>query len=518
MADSTTSPTYPGVYIHEIPSGVRTISGVATSITAFVGPALKGVVDEPVRITSFGDFERKFGGLSYDHPLSYAVYHFYQNGGKDALIVRVVASDATTARYSVPAGTGSTNFDFEAASPGSWGNQLKLTVDHDVATTGDFNLRVDELDGNGKVIRSETHRNLSVKPSSSRYVVRVLEGSELVRVASTMTVDATTAIPDLVTDFLVSVNATDGTSGVSAAEIEGNEANRTGIYALENADLFNLLVIPPLSRDGDSTTCPTYLSPALAYCKRRRAVLLVEPLSDWADAADAESAIGDTGTGLPALVDENAAIFFPRFQAPDPLLDGAVVDFAVTGAVAGVIARTDATRGVWKAPAGLDAKVVGARGGSITLTDSDSGLLNPLGINCLRTFPLVGTVVWGSRTAEGADRLASEWKYLPVRRLALFIEESLYRGLQWAVFEPNDEALWSQIRLNVGSFMHTLFRQGAFQGTSPADAYLVKCDAETTTQDDIDRGIVNVVVGFAPLKPAEFVIIKLQQLAGQAGA
>ena len=130
-------------------------------------------------------------------------------------------------------------------------------------------------------------------------------------------------------------------------------------------------------------------------------------------------------------------------------------------------------------------------------------------------MPAAGRVVWGARTLEGNDRLASEWKYVPVRRTALFLEEWLYRGTQWVVFEPNDEPLWAQIRLNLGAFMQSLFRQGAFQGKTPKEAYLVKCDSETTTQDDINRGIVNILVGFAPLKPAEFVIIKIQQLAGQ---
>ena len=141
-----------------------------------------------------------------------------------------------------------------------------------------------------------------------------------------------------------------------------------------------------------------------------------------------------------------------------------------------------------------------------------------IAVNCLRSFPVNGRVVWGSRTLVGANQLASEWKYLPVRRTALYIEESLYRGTQWVVFEPNDEPLWSQIRMNVGAFMQDLFRQGAFQGASPREAYFVKCDGETTTQNDIDNGIVNILVGFAPLKPAEFVVIKLQQIAGQADA
>src|SRR5262249_47404795 len=177
-----------------------------------------------------------------------------------------------------------------------------------------------------------------------------------------------------------------------------------------------------------------------------------------------------------------------------------------------------AERGVWKAPGGLDAGVSGIQALSANLDDGDSGVLNPVGINCLRIFPASGAVVWGARTLRGNDQLADEYKYVPVRRLTLFIEESLFRGLQWVVFEPNDEPLWAQIRLTVGAFMHDLCPQGAFQGASPRDAYLVKCDKDTTTQNDINRGIVNVVVGYAPLKPAEFVIIKIQQLAGQIQA
>jgi phage tail sheath protein FI len=186
--------------------------------------------------------------------------------------------------------------------------------------------------------------------------------------------------------------------------------------------------------------------------------------------------------------------------------------------VAGVIARTDATRGVWKAPAGLDATLSGVVELATPLTDLEIGRLNPLGVNCLRASPGAGHTVWGARTRAGSDRLASEWKYLPVRRTALFLEESLYRGTQWVVFEPNDAPLWAQIRLNVGAFMNNLFRQGAFAGTTPREAFFVKCDAETTTQDDVNLGIVNIVVGFAPLKPAEFVVIRLQQLAGQTGS
>jgi phage tail sheath protein FI len=220
-------------------------------------------------------------------------------------------------------------------------------------------------------------------------------------------------------------------------------------------------------------------------------------------------------TGADAI---NAAFYFPWLTAPDPLQENRPRAFPPCGFVAGIYARTDANRGVFKAPAGTEASVTGVMGLRTSLTDREHGILNPLGINCLRTFAVYGTVVWGSRTLHGADERGSEWKYIPVRRLALFLEESLYRGTQWVVFEPNDEPLWAQIRLNIGAFLQNLFRQGAFQGKTPREAYFVKCDKETTTQNDINLGIVNILVGFAPLKPAEFVILKIQQMAGQLAA
>jgi phage tail sheath protein FI len=256
----------------------------------------------------------------------------------------------------------------------------------------------------------------------------------------------------------------------------------------------------------------------MQYCVDRRAMLIVDPPAEWG--AQAATAAGNAVAGLSSLslsgtAARNTALYFPRVVQPDPLRDNQLDTFVPSGIIAGVMARTDAQRGVWKAPAGLDAALNGIQGLQVNLTDDENGQLNPLGINVLRSFPVNGRVVWGARTLRGADQLADEYKYIPVRRTALFIEESLYRGTQWVVFEPNDEPLWAQIRLNVGAFMQNLFRQGAFQGKTPREAYLVKCDKETTTQNDINLGIVNILVGFAPLKPAEFVIIRIQQLAGQ---
>lgn len=513
------TPTYPGVYIEEIPSGVRTITGVATSITAFIGRALRGPVNEPVTIHNFGDFERTFGGLSADSTMSYAVRDFYMNGGSEALIVRI-HRNAALATLSLPTDAGDPAVNplpLVAASAGAWANGLTATVDHntkDPANTNLFNLTLTDPSGG-----IEKHLNLSRDAADARFAPRVLEqNSALVRVQQDGGGNwIVPAARPLATNppTVPAATASGGTNGdaLTNAEYLGSLADKTGVYALEKADLFNLLVIPPPTRDS-GTASPVYQA-ALAYCVDRRAVLLVDPAPDWTK-ANALTSLNALGLSGPAA--RNAAVYFPRIVSADPLRDSQLDSFAPGGAIAGIIARTDAQRGVWKAPAGIDAAINGIQALTVNLTDAENGDLNPQGINCLRSFPGFGRVVWGARTLRGADQLADEYKYLPVRRLALYIEESLYRGTQWVVFEPNDEPLWAQIRLNVGAFMQNLFRQGAFQGSTPREAYFVKCDRETTTQNDINLGIVNILVGFAPLKPAEFVIVKLQQMAGQVTA
>jgi len=507
--------TYPGVYIEEIPSGVRTIVGVATSTTAFIGRAARGPVDEPIIINSYADFERRFGGLWLQSTMSYAVRDFYLNGGSQAIIVRI-HNNATAATITVPGG-----LNLRANNPGTWGENLRVRVEH-LADATLYNLRVRDT----RTGVDERFLNISIDPASMRSLDKVLPRSALVELpdgppAARPTEHA--AVPPGTDPFADTAPANsytqandDGDNGgvLTDAQYTGSRSDKTGIYALLRLEnqIFNLLCIPPLSRTQDVGIATT-LNEALNLCVERRAMLLVDAPEGWNSvqaAADGMAAFGLSGDAA-----RNAAVFFPRVRMADPLQDGRMESFVPCGVVAGVFARTDQQRGVWKAPAGLDASLNGVPELSLTLTDAENGQLNPLGLNCLRTFPVIGRVIWGARTLRGADQLASEWKYIPVRRLALYIEESLYRGTQWVVFEPNDEPLWAQIRLNVGAFMHNLFRQGAFQGTTPRDAYFVKCDKETTTQNDINLGIVNIVVGFAPLKPAEFVIIKLQQMAGQ---
>jgi phage tail sheath protein FI len=316
---------------------------------------------------------------------------------------------------------------------------------------------------------------------------------------TTGTAQTTTSVP------LLLGNGSDG-AGVLAPDTTAFEAallnDPSGVYLLDRVPIFNLLCVP-------GETNASTVSTLQGYCALNRAFQIVDAPSDATVATLQMN--GPAGlTNAPNAA--NSALYFPWISGQDPLAGNRPTLLPPCGFVAGVYAATDANRGVWKAPAGINAGLTGVLGLQYTLTDLENGDLNVWGINCLREFRVYGDVVWGARTLLGADEVGSQWKYVPIRRLALYLESSLYEGTQWVVFEPNDEQLWSQIRLNVGAFMQGLFLQGAFQGTTPQTAYLVKCDAENNPQSSIDLGVVNILVGFAPLYPAEFVVIQIQQI------
>lgn len=760
-------PTYPGVYIEEVPSGVRTIAGVSTSVTAFVGYTAKGPVNKAVRVFNPGDYKRQFGGLHHDSLVSYAVQQFFQNGGNEAVIVRV-ASGAAKASVKLKDPSENEVLTVSAASEGAWGNDLRLDVDYNTSNPDStFNLKVTRYElrnGLRVVAEEEMFRNLSMSERSSTYVKRVVDSaSKLIRLeraavtfedhgyslskdlsdfGSLMFTDEVTNLtgvldhrnpftlvlegdpPEDKNELVTAINNAIGTAGLSMemevvlanadgadnagagnyikikskgsdfehssvvitrapykdlapalgfglrnggrekegastrrpavsgtlsddlairmsnpvpidgghvtvkvrdhssgdeyeqmvtflesvdiptardnlqgairsvvhpatqnAVVElnatflrvipsgnvpnvsielsgdpvkdgqlrlgddasgafynlrryslgtgaegraqtnpisggdgdppgvdhflGDEDAKTGIHALRDVDLFNILSIPATSASEMlETDARSIIDSAIAFCEEMRAFYLV----DYPRDEDFTSIIAWV-SGIGAQ--KNAAVYFPRVLIPDPLDGYRLRDFPSSGVIAGLFARIDEERGVWKAPAGLEAGLSGVQGLTYKLTDPENGVLNKEGINCLRTFPGAGTICWGARTLEGAEILTSEWKYVPIRRLALFLEESHFRGTKWVVFEPNDEPLWAKIRMNLRAFMMRLFRQGAFQGSTPDKAFYVKCDAETTPQEDRDLGIVNIEVGFAPLKPAEFVIIKIQQMAGQ---
>lgn len=299
------------------------------------------------------------------------------------------------------------------------------------------------------------------------------------------------------TAFVVRVPA----STPPAVSDYGDPAAGSGMYSLDAVEILNLLCLPSAA---DDTNLAGLYQLAAAYCEKRRALLLVD-LPRTSSLADAQNWLRTTGS---TIRNRNVATYYPGLMAGD----GAPTPVSCLGAVAGVFARNDALRGVWHAPAGTSATIVDAVGLQQDLTDSVMALLNAEALNCLRAFPETGMVIWGDRTMAGADGSTDEYKYVPVRRLALFIEQSIQIGTRWAVFEPNGPPLWTQIATAVGEFLQQLFRQGAFAGAAPDQSFFVRCDNTTMSEADQQAGIINIAVGFAPLRPSEFVILTIRQM------
>jgi len=505
-----TTPTYPGVYIQELPSGVHTITGVAASIAAFIGWAPQGPVGQPTLVQSWGDFQSQFGGLYGGVYLGYAVSQFFANGGQQAYIVRL-ADGATIAGGEDTA----SNIQLWASSAGDWANKFYVTFlagnpsDHD-----SFGMQV--YDGNNNLL--ESFMNVSIDPTAPRFAPTVIDSdSQYItfldpattppQVQLPITVPAFTTPPALPHTLTFTNPGSPGTvlNDPTNANFADQLATKALVHALlDSAPIVNIVCVPGLTTQ--TAVGATAIDAVQQFCVDARAFSIVD--------SSALATVTTATQGLPNTAPEaaNSAMYFPWVSAPDPLVGGRLSDMPPCGLVAGVYAATDASRGVWKAPAGLDAGLGGIAGLQYTLTDLQQGSINPHGVNCLRYFPAYNNVVWGARTLLGADTVGSQWKYVPIRRFALFLESSLYDGTQWVVFEPNDETLWGQIRLNVGAFMQGLFLKGAFQGTTPQQAYFVKCDAENNPQSSINQGIVTIEVGFAPLYPAEFVIIQIQQM------
>lgn len=673
---------HPGVYTQEVPSGVRTISGAATSVALFVGPTLTGIDNRAIRIQNFGDFERQFGGLTQTSSLSYSVLHFFANGGSEAFVWRVPVAGAAAAQSAVKrdaagnnasltvtalsAGKASSELYFEIDSfdidgkpfsteatekraftltitdrltgrverfprlttasssarfaeavvndPATGSKLVKVKVNGidaerpvttgtayklaDLPAAGTFgapintNVRIAVRDAGGTVdnalsitltdvaifpngaakpaslqeaaARLEAAINLKIRQTIAAdeamqgvgVIVSLAEGGKYLRLRTSAPVsgqfarrlfDATVTLADpangtsfasqFITGSAAVVNASRYPLGapfkpasneqiVDASLVEAHGGDPAGqpqttafqdaVLALEGRDpFFNLLCLPDLVRPAAGNpkglhhqTAMSIYGEAARICKLKHAFLLIDPPPYVEDVGTAE-AFKTSGI---SFASSHSATYFPNIRVDDPLEAGVIRSHPPSGAMAGLFARTDGQFGVWQAPAGTDAVLSGVYAPSVDLSDADHGVLNPLGLNCIRKFPVYGTVSFGSRTVDGANALASEWKYVPVRRTASYILRSLSEGLRWAVHKPNGDQLWSQLRLNSTAFMHGLFRQGAFKGVSAREAYFVQCDASTTTADDINQGVVNILVGFAPLKPAEFVVISLRQI------
>jgi phage tail sheath protein FI len=597
------TPTFPGIYIEELPSSTHAITAAPTSITVFVGYTHPFKTNphnwgKAVEIFSFTDYEREFGGLYTSGVISsdvaYAVNQFFLNGGADAYVIALQPNYYDTGGSNkglvLPATLTLGSITFTALEPI---DQLPMTVTiNNLQTTGGVKT-VDISVSCGP--RGETFRKVNSVPGDPNFIENRINGiSQLVEVSPAYSAPfvagtnvpltfktavpigsvAFTAIkPTNVTPMTVTVTPSGNTATIAVTQggttetytnvnmtagdpkfletlINGvsalvtvapayqtptisvnqaplayspapdagwttfNGADFAPVFqadsSLDKVSIFNLLVVPGVADNS-------VWSEALAFCERKLAFVIMDPPPQ--DSADGSGGLPMIATDMQGGIvpkSTNGALYFPYLRSTDPLT-GNLIELPPSGFVAGIYARTDVNRGVWKAPAGLETTVnntigVVERG---RMTDQRQGTLNPIGVNCLRDFPAIGTVVFGARTLVTDNTAFEQWRYVPVRRMALFLEQTLYRNLGWVVFEPNDEPLWVAIRTSIENFMLSLFHQGAFQGDTPSQAFQVKCDSSTTTQTDIDNGIVNIIVAFAPLKPAEFVIIKIAQLAGQ---
>lgn len=511
--------TYPGIYIEELPSNSHPITAAPTSITVFVGYTHPFRTDpanwnRAVEIFSFTDYEREFGGLytsgTLESHVAYAVNQFFLNGGAVAYVVAIPPSyyDSLGTNHGLvsdsPPQVMVGPVTFTGLEPV---DLISLTVTiNNVQTLNAPNDTADVLINYGS--RAETFRkvNLGASTDSNFIENRINDISQLVTVSASAN-SSFTAIGQAALTYPASVQSNWSTF---------SDADFTAVFAqdssLDKVAIFNLLLVPGIADNG-------IWSEALAFCERKLAFVIMDPpVQDSADGYGALNlpTIGDDIQGSVVPKSTNGALYFPYIQSNDPLT-GETLHLPPSGSVAGLFATTDNNRGVWKAPAGLQTVILNTIGVVDTgrMTDPRQGALNPLGVNCLRDFPGIGTVIFGARTLVTENPAFEQWRYVPVRRMALFLEQTLKSNLTWVVFEPNDEPLWVSIRNAIESFMLSLFHQGAFQGDTPSQAFKVLCDSSTTTQQDIDNGIVNILVAFAPLKPAEFVVIQVAQLAGQ---
>jgi uncharacterized protein len=559
--------SYPGIYIQELASSVHTIAPAPTNIAVFIGythplKTLPANFNKPVELFGFSDYQRQFGGFlrssayaaagsptttntsSTFGDMASAVYQFFLNGGTDCYVLALLPSSVapTPAQLTF----GNVTFTALEVTDDKWEMSILVrpvppsvkvspVVSPPTATMADIVITYGPKPATGSGSQkppgtiTETYRRVTLTRFEAdgvtpdpQFIGTQIGTSLANRVSSLVTVDVTVGSPAGVfagsgkpVVFPNSLVVADPTQIFAAADFDTPMQNDT---PLDKLPIFNIMSIPGVTNNA-------VLSTALAFCERKRAFLVVDPpVSDSADGFDVAfpHSIKDTiGAGL-IPEGANAALYFPYLLSSDPLTGspinpstGLLYEIPPGPTVVGLYAATDLARGVWKAPAGFQAITVNTLGvvERGRMTDQRQGLLNPIGVNCLRQFPNIPTVIFGARTLVTLTDEQS--RYVPVRRMTLFLEQSLYAALGWVVFEPNAEPLWNAITMSVTNFMLGLFKQGAFAGATPSTAFNVACNAQTTTPDDVNNGIVNIVVSFAPLKPAEFVVITIAQLAGQ---
>ena len=538
----TVTPSYPGIYIEELPSLVHSVTPAPTSIAVFVGytnPFYSSTkYGDAIPLFSFADYQTNFGGF-FSCPwqpdyVGQAVYQFFQNGGQTCYVVAVQAKSyydspggtsigaISAASVDVPATGGTFTFtakqpvgvSYAASTTGMAGIAMQVSVSNlqnSQSTPGGPTDTADIVVTYGTTV--ELHRQVQIES-----LVATFQNSSLVTVTPKDTPAAYQAVK--ASPLVYGAGQVAPQPGYSVMDPVDFLPVFQQYQPLDKVPIFNLLATPGI-------TFPFVTSMAVAYCESKRAFYIADTPSSQSTspAWDVNSVVGNIGSLSPEPpVSINAAIYYPWLQTTDPVTgnttDPVTKQMIVqppSGFVAGMYAQTDSAQGVWQSPAGIQTTLQGTTGvdANGVMTDSQQGVLNPAGINCLRQFPSLPPVIWGARTTATVDPAYQQWNYVAVRRMALFIEQSLYFSLTWAVFQGNAEPLWTALTQEVTAFMLSLYRQNAFAGTTPSDSFLVQCDSTTTTDQDILAGRVNILVGFAPLRPAEFVVIQIAQLAGQ---
>jgi hypothetical protein len=534
------TPTYPGVYIQEAPSSSHTVIAAPTNIAVFIGythplKTDQSLFNKATEIFGFMDYQRQFGGFvrsaafaqqAYDlgdadnnvGDMAVAVNQFFLNGGSTAYVVALQASPDISPPGPLAGATitvGGISFVQQEITDQIYSLKVQIIPIGTTGTLADvivtYSAANAALPSLTPPVQTETYRQVNLTPNDPNNIaIQINAGSSLVSIPTTASLPASFTAGNGAFPPLLDQNATFFNPSDFTAVLQQDTS-------LDKVPIINLMVLP-------GVTDSLVISTAIAFCERRLAFLVLDPkITDSADGSlPAFPNLVQTTVGDPSQPhSKNAALYFPYLLSSDPvsgsttnIVTAQPYEIPPAPTVAGIYAATDVARGVWKAPAGFQATTnntlgVVERG---QMTDARQGVLNPIAVNCLRDFPNVGTVVFGSRTLDTTEQ---QWTYVPVRRMALFLEQTFYANLKWVIFEPNAQPLWSAITMSLNAFMLGLFKQGAFQGTTPSQAFNVQCDGQTTTQADIDAGTVNIVVSFAPLKPAEFVVVTIAQLAGQ---
>ncbi|MFG2794547.1 phage tail sheath family protein [Streptomyces sp. NPDC048419] len=511
-------PTYlsPGVYVEEVASGSRPIAGVGTAVAAFVGFAEKGPFNEPTLITNWSQFVQRFGDFSEDYYLARSIYGYFLNGGGAAYVVRLgnhQQEEEEKPRYAkavLPAAGGSDRpaLTVRAMQEGVSGDEVSIDVAEASEHSNDnFKLIVNVA---GKP--EESFDNVTVKKGPRNVVTVVRRESKVITVEEVK--GAPVAVPHTGARVELSGGAplpVPSVPALSAEQYVGNTLDRTGFAGLEAIDAITMLCVPDavgaldrgaLSIDG----LKTVQQAMIAHCELmadRMAILDTPPNLN----AQQVKAWREETTGYDS---KYAAMYWPWPRVMDPVA-GRPVAVPPSGYLAGIWARNDTTRGVHKAPA--NEVVRGALGLELAITKGEHDQLNPIGVNCIRAFPGQGIRVWGARTLSSD----TEWRYINVRRLFNYVEESILNGTNWVVFEPNDQRLWDSVTRTVTMFLRGVWRDGALFGPTPESSFFVKCDAENNPAESRDEGILNVEVGIAPVKPAEFIVFRVSQFAEGAG-